>query len=207
MKTPRIPDYHVELVLAANGIPLDKVAVLAIRGYYLDTMGEPGENDRGIYDDAMAIWSPRGVLTFQANTDPSGYRKGRGTGDGKGMACLVPGIHRFGTGLHRGHPAFRQVEPFTVIRDGSPPYRDTGWFAIDLHSGGHGSTSSAGCQTVPASTWPGFQPLLYSLLREFDNPLQKNDRGELVHSFDYCLIEEEQRRATDLIVSRRYLGP
>lgn len=202
---PAISQAEVVRILTANGVDLTKVSVLAIPGYYLDSMGKPGVNDRMIWDDAMIIHSPRGIMGYQANTDPNGYRKGKGTGAQKGMACLVPGIHIFGVGPHKGRPAFRQCEPFTVLRDGDPPYRDTGWHAINLHSGGASSTSSLGCQTVPAGTWPQFRSLLTSLLDEFDNPKAKNDLGQMVRSFPYVLLEETARRAGNLIVSRRFL--
>ena len=195
----------IRSILAANGVDQSKVSIVAIRGYYLDSMGVAGRNDRRIYDDAMFIVHPNGIERFQANTDPNGYRKGRGTGSSKGMAMLKPGIHRFGKGLHKGAQAFRQCERFTVIRDGDPPYPDTGWHAINLHSGGYTSTSSLGCQTVPKATWQRFKRTVYDLLDECQNPVRKNDWDERVRSFDYVLIEETERRKGNLVVSNRYL--
>lgn len=205
MKTPRLSEEKVRQILTANGVDQGKVAVVAIRGYYRDSMGAPGRNDRRIYDDAMFIVTPRGVMAYQANTDPNGYRKGSGFGRGKGMACLKPGIHLYGTGRHRGKLAFRQCEVFTVIRDGDPPYQHRGWHAINLHSGGVTSTSSLGCQTVPSTTWGEFRRLLYAQLEEFKNPLRNNDWKQRVRCFPYVLIDETDRRAGDLIVSSRYL--
>lgn len=205
MKTPQLDEGKVRQILEANAVSQGKVAVVAIRGYYLDSMGKPGVNDRRIYDDAMFITWPDGIARFQANTDPNGYRKGQGTGSGKGMAMLKPGIHRYGKGKHKGRLAFRQCEVFTVIRDGNLPYEDKGWHAINLHSGGNTSTSSLGCQTLPASTWPTFRQLLYRLLDQCGNPIRKNDRKQSCRSFDYVLIDETERRAGNLIVSRRYL--
>ena len=48
MKQPALPESEVRAILAANGVDQTKVAVVAIRGYYLDSMGRPGENDRMI---------------------------------------------------------------------------------------------------------------------------------------------------------------
>ena len=158
MKTPHLPDSKVRAILTANGVDQSRVCVVAIRGYYLDSMGRKGTNDRRIYDDAMFVCSPRGMVSYQANTDPNGWREGWGTGRKKGMACLKVGIHRYGTGRHRNSIAFRQCERFTVIRDGKPDYEHLGWHAINLHSGGNSSTSSLGCQTVPRSTWLEFPP-------------------------------------------------
>ena len=205
MKTPQLDEKKIREILDANGVDQSKVCVLAIRGYWLDSMGRKGANDRRLWDDAMFIVWPDGIARYQANTDPNGYRKGKGTGRDKGMAMLKPGIHWFGTGRHKGRLAFRQCELFTVIRDGDPPYEDTGMHAINLHSGGYNSTASLGCQTVPAQTWEAFRKLLYSLLDQYKNPIRKNDWGEKVRSFDYVLIEETEIRKGNLVASQRYL--
>jgi len=133
--------------------------IVGIRGYYRDTMGAHGVNDRGIYDDAIFIDSPNGTVAFNGNTDPSGYRKGYGTKAGqKGMATLKPGLwacHRFGK--HKSYPALIQTGgELTVLRDGTPDYEDTGYFGINIHRGGRNTTSSEGCQTVHPDQWPAF---------------------------------------------------
>lgn len=205
-RTPRLNEESVRAILTANNVSQDHLAVVAVRGYYLDSMGREGENDRRIWDDAMFVVTPRGCMSYQANTDPNGYRKGYGFGSKKGMACLKEGIHLYGTGLHKGRKAFRQCEPFTVIRDGNPPYSHKGYHAINLHSGGYNSTSSLGCQTLPKSTWPEFRDLVYRGLSEFDNPRKKNDWKQNVRCFPYVLIHEKDRANGDLVVSRRYLS-
>lgn len=133
--------------------------IVGVRGYYRDTLGKPGANDRGIYDDAVFIVAPEAFVAYNANVDPSGYRKGSGIGARKGMASLKSGLwqaHRFG--LHRGkYMALIQTGgEVTVSRDGDPPYEDTGYFGINIHKGSVGSTSSEGCQTIPAGQWDGF---------------------------------------------------
>lgn len=205
MRTPQLSASELREIVAVNGADSSKVNLIAIRGYYLNSMGVPGRNDRRIYDDAIFIVHPNGVERFQANTDPNGYREGYGTGSKKGMAMLKTGIHRFGKGLHKGRKAFRQCERFTVIRDGNPPYEDCGYHAINLHSGGYRSTSSLGCQTIPKKTWPRFKSTLYSLLDEYKNPIRKNDWGQRVRSFDYILIDETERLKGNLVASKRYL--
>lgn len=204
VKTPRLREAAVRDILDANKVPQGIVSIVAIRGYYLNSMGRPGRNDRRIYDDAMFVCSPSGVIAFQANTDPNGYRKGYGYGSKKGMACLKKGIHRYAIGPHKGRAAFRQAEPFTVIRDGNPPYPHKGWHAINLHSGGWTSTSSLGCQTIPRAIWSTFRKLVYQLLEDHENPFRKNDWKQLRRSFDYVLIEEADRRDGNLVVSSRY---
>ncbi len=142
--------------------------VAGIRGYYRDTLGVRGINDRGIYDDALFLSSPFGYATWNANTDPSRVRKGSGTGAGKGMAVLKPGLwfaHRFG--LHRGQylALVQSGGPVTVLRDGDPPYPDTGLFGINIHRGGWSTTSSLGCQTVHPAQWPAFIALAQDLAK------------------------------------------
>lgn len=146
--------------------------IVGVRGYYRDTMGAVGRNDRAIYDDAIFVVADDAFVAFNANTDPSGYRKGRGTGAGKGMASLNPGVWPvYRLGVHRagtkgGHEALRQDGgPVTVTRDGTPPYEDTGMFGINIHRGGWNSTSSAGCQTIPPDQWPSFIALVTDLTK------------------------------------------
>ena len=121
-------------LLTAAGVDLSKPAVLAVRGYFRDSMGKSSANDRGMYDDAVFIYSPRTHRTFNFNTDPSAYRQG--------IATLKPGLYRYQPGIHglshpvgpRRYPAFVQAAPVTVHRDGGGD--DTGFFGINIHHGG-----------------------------------------------------------------------
>lgn len=139
---------------------LPGVYVVAVRGYYRDTMGQRGVNDRGIYDDAIFLITPTRFLAFNANADPSKYRKGRGEGAEKGMARLKAGVWRAHTlGKHKGlYLALVQLGgKVTVIRDGQgTDYEDTGYFGINVHKGGVNTTGSEGCLTIPPDQWPEF---------------------------------------------------
>lgn len=142
----------------------DTVVLVGVRGYYRDTMGEVGKNDRGIYDDALFIVSPTHFSAWNANTDPSVHRPG--------IATLVPGVHRYRPGKHGisrpggGYPAFRPAtkdEALPVMRDGDTNPRPG--IAINIHRGSASTTSSEGCQTVPPSQWDAFHTALSGELK------------------------------------------
>ena len=144
----------------------DRVALVGVRGYYADSMGLKGKNDRGIYDDAIVLLSPSVHATFNANTDPSVYRKG--------IAVLKTGVHRFRKGNHGigkpdgGYPALRPAnakEELPVARDKEG---DSMGVAINIHRGSYNSTSSAGCQTIYPSQWNGFINLVYSEMARYN---------------------------------------
>ncbi len=171
---PKINLEEILELLKAYKIDLDvsPVVLVGIRGYYLNSMGEKGKNDRGIYDDAL-IWviKDRGIMAFNGNCDASKYRKGKGTGSEKGMASLNIGVWNYKTGVHNGkipHQAFRQHGKVIVTRDGTNGnYQDgPGFFGINIHKGGITGTSSLGCQTVPRDQWNAFKGLGYAAIKE-----------------------------------------
>lgn len=137
----------------------DKVCLLGVRGYYLDTMGRRGKNDRGIYDDAIFVVSPTAYVSYNANTDPSVHRKG--------IATLIAGLYRYKKGRHgiskgQGYPALRPAtkeEALPVMRDGDG--NETVGYHINIHRGGRNTTSSLGCQTIPPTQWDSFISLVY----------------------------------------------
>jgi lysozyme len=138
----------------------DPIFVAGLRGYYRDTMGTRGTNDRGLYDDAIFLVSPSFFGAYNGNTDPSGRRPGQGfTVKARGMARLQAGVwrvHRFD--LHNGKylALCQRGGPVTVMRDGNPDYPHAGMFGINIHRGAQRSTSSLGCQTIHPGQWDGF---------------------------------------------------
>ncbi len=145
------------------------LVIVGIRGYYRTSMGATARNDRGIYDDALFVDSPNLTAAFNANTDPTRVRKGKGTGAGKGMAVLKPALYlAHKLGRHMGkvsqYPAVVQrLAKVTVTRDGvDGPYEDTGMFGINIHRGGWKTTSSEGCQTIYPTQWDSFYNLVKS---------------------------------------------
>ena len=158
---PKASMYSVIKAAAAimGQAPLPACFVVGVRGYYEDTMGKPGQNDRGLYDDALFIVGPSVFKSFNANTDPSQFKPG--------IATLVPGVHWYRPGNHGiskpggGYPAFRPATPgeaLPVYRDGQP--RKTTGVALNIHRGGYTTTSSAGCQTIHPDQWDDFHRTL-----------------------------------------------
>lgn len=167
---PRLSQDELSVQMRKNGLHLDDLLqsypllVVGLRGYYRE-MGAKGRNDRMLYDDAICIVTTNVYATFNGNTDPNGYKLGKGTGPSKGMAVLDAGfwpVYRFD--LHRGAylALCQRAGDVTVTRDGSPPYKDTGEFGINIHRGGTNGTSSLGCQTIPPSQWDAFIALATS---------------------------------------------
>ena len=154
-----------------------KLSVVGVRGYYEDSMGKPGVNDRGMYDDAAFVISPETFKSFNFNTDPHSYRRGRATLASPQRVVYIPGYH--GYGRRTGHPAFRQASDVVVRRDGGTGHgkplgggrfkdRASARFWINLHRGGRTTTASAGCQTVPPAQWEEFYRLVRAELKEYE---------------------------------------
>lgn len=143
----------------------DPVMIVGVRGYYEDSMGKPGQNDRGIYDDAIFVIGPGVFRSFNANTDPSIHRRG--------IAVLKPGVHPYKKGMHKGkYWALRPAtagEKLPVTRDGI----EVPWpgVAINIHKGGKNSTSSEGCQTLYPNQWQEFIGLVYDLMARHKQPV------------------------------------
>lgn len=175
---PQITRDRAVAILKANGVDTTKPALLAMRGYFRDTMGKKGKNDRGIYDDAIIIVAPGEHLAFNANTDPSVFRTG--------IAVLCPGVHPFCLGWHKrnqasGHPALRPATPneeLPVMRDGVRNPRPG--VAINIHRGSRTSTSSEGCQTIHPDQWD-----------QFYNRVKRLMEGARMKTINYCLVEQQ----------------
>ncbi|MCW1921332.1 hypothetical protein OKA05_02135 [Luteolibacter arcticus] len=153
--------------------PLPKVYNLAVRGYRATTMGPTEGNDFGYFDDAFFLVTPEGVLSANANTDPS--KLGWNPGVGKPYGMLKPGVWWMYPGAHKGRkPAFRQADDAEVAkqlgiphggkfhvtrmwgRDDPRNYDEWGHQQVNLHFGRGPitGTSSWLCLTVPeGSPW------------------------------------------------------
>lgn len=151
---PKLTQPEALVLLSPYSLQEYPVKVLGIRGYYKQTMGNPVQNDRGIYDDAIFLISPDHFSSYNANTDPSVAKPG--------VAVLKPGgPYLYKIGLHNmknPYTALRQYGRVTVIRDQRGEQTDTAAapFYIDIHKGGYNTTSSLGCQTIYPAQWVAF---------------------------------------------------
>lgn len=180
--TPRLrPQQDVSRTwhwLNVNGVDTTKPAILAMRGYFQDSMGKPGVNDRGIYDDAFFVVSPREHRSFFGNTDPTRHKHG--------VAMIMPGVHPYRRAYHKwgkagGHPAFRPATPgeeLPVWRDGIEDPRPG--IACNMHRGGWTTTSSEGCLTIHPDHWQEFYDMVDRLMDEYD-----------LKTIPVCLIEQQ----------------
>lgn len=180
---PKITRKECERIMAAKGV--SGHAIVAVRGYYQDTMGERGKNDRGLYDDCLAVVSASVFKAFNGNTDPSTRKRG--------VAVLRPGVWLYERGIHgwskppsRRYEALVQAAKVTVERDDIGV--ESGFFGINVHRGGLFSPSSLGCVTVPPSQWEEFRGCVFGILARL---------GE--RTIPLVLITEEERRAIAMI--------
>lgn len=187
---PQLPQESVAKIALALG-PYEageRVRVVAIRGYFRDSVGQIGKNDRGVYDDALFVVDYRRsrlipkVWAFNGNTDPSVFRRG--------IASLDPGSYWFSPGKHKiasplGYPAFRQLSAVRVSRDGGKT--ESGHFGINIHSGGWNATYSEGCQTLPPSQWEEFRDRVYSSLDVTVEQVKANPSGKRDWRFKFIV--------------------
>lgn len=199
---PKLSAEEVLKIIRHFKIPEDHALIaVGIRGYYLNTIGAAGANDRGVYDDAYFLYSRQHFQSFNANADPSSYRKGYGIGDAKGIASLKEGAHfMWKFDFHRGKylALCQRLGPCTVIRDGNPPYEQTSrWLGINCHKGGQHTTGSLGCQTIPPSQWDEYIGMAQIIMKQRHGSLTEEKNGKEVYRdliIPGCLIEEKNRR-------------
>jgi lysozyme len=179
---PRAPQHIVQSAALAEWRkdklrgPMPGFYVLFVRGYYRDSMGKVGVNDRGIYDDAAFVVGPDTFSSFRANADPSVYRNG--------ISSVMTGWDEYRPGNHGisrpggGYPAFRPATPgerVAVTRDGEPGRSARDGVANNIHKGGYRTTSSEGCLTIYPDDWAAFHALVHMELKRLG--LRKFWRG------------------------------
>jgi lysozyme len=160
--------------------PLPAVAVLAVRGFYLKSLGDPRKLACGLYEDAIFILGPdlTDFRGFNANTDPS--RIGWHPNAEDHMARLQRGAWTFKRLRHQpgsptGHMAFGQDRNRVTVeflnQAGAIAKAKTGLFGINVHRGGDKTTASKGGITIPPSQWQEFYLTLAKLVKSDPFPL------------------------------------
>jgi lysozyme len=153
-----------EVMRLVKNPPANKCYLVGVRGYYSDTFGKPGVNDRGVYDDAMFIVSPDAFISYNANVDPGAYREGIANLK-KGVWQYKIGIHGLSKPKHLQYKALVQAGEVTVARDDEGD--DTGYFGINIHKGGLGAVNSLGCQTIYPDQWMSFISTVESMMKKY----------------------------------------
>lgn len=145
---PKISDQETDKIanyFFSNNIP--PVVVFFIRGYFENSIGIPGKNDFGVYDDAALVYiGGQLVKTFNANTDPQKLRSD--------LAMLNPGVYQFAQGMHKNRIKAFRAYPEGVRLECQRQDKKGVWYksycqAINCHDGGASDTWSAGCLTLP----------------------------------------------------------
>lgn len=172
---PGIRRSKAEEILRAHCVDLNVPAILGVRGYYLNTMGEVGRNDIGKYDDALIVITPTAYVTYNANCDPSIHRA-RIAHLKEGVWLYKVGTHGWSKPKHLRYDALVQADEVVVDRE-NVTADDRGYFGINIHRGGEAGTSSLGCQTIPPSQWNSFIELIQA-------ELGRHDRSTI----PYCLV-------------------
>lgn len=141
--------------------------VIWVRGYYRDTMGVPGQNDRGMYDDACFLYDAKKKIwrTFNANVDPDG------TKNPYGAPTVVPDeytAHRWG--MHKGrYLALVQRGLLRITRDKLPGrVLDSRSDGLNCHRGGANRVDSEGCFTIPPGQYDDFIATLERMIPSTD---------------------------------------
>lgn len=141
------------------------ISLVGIRGYYKKTLGNPEENDRTLYDDALIITDKTGTVyeTFNFNCDPSISKTGVAVLLGNESYNVVK--HK-----HKGKYDALQIVQDKLKRDGWRTV-DIGRHGINFHKDADDrSKYSLGCQTLPKSQWDNFIALVYRLMSERRQP-------------------------------------
>lgn len=168
----------------------DQHPVLLGRRGYFENEGRTGQNDIGIYDDAIFLVVPgEETKAFNANTDPSSLGK-------KGRATLfAPQVVKFRLGTHnvskpkdQQYRALIQAAPVIVHRFDTAEFAKGSthpvygtclggelWtnnaqvpsFGINNHRGGEFTTSSEGCQTIYKPQWPEYIAAVEAAMTRF----------------------------------------
>lgn len=129
---------------------LPKICLMGLRG---DRDTTNRNNITDLYDDTIIRCIDGQLVEFQASVDPGRYYMLHPVNP-QGCARLKCGLWQYKLGEHHVHPALVQADEVVVDRldkTGKKLCEDSGWFGVNLHSGGAEylvGRYSAGCQII-----------------------------------------------------------
>jgi hypothetical protein len=95
---PKKPENDVRAIVKHFNLDPRRLAIVFIRGYFLESMGASGVNDANVYDDAAFLVGPSMFESYNANTDPSFVKV-----NGRELAKLNLGRYLFYKGKHKNY--------------------------------------------------------------------------------------------------------
>lgn len=165
---------------------LPKVSLLGIRGYQLDG----AERNRiNIYDDMIVCCINDEIALFPASVDPGEFYINHPLTP-MGCAELKCGMWYYMIGEHHAKKALVQAQEVCVDRldrRGKRLMQESGWFGINIHSGGPEylvGRYSAGCQVIKTSECWKAEWL------DFFNPIVSNMETYKQLKIPYLLVEK-----------------
>lgn len=154
----------IERVLETFAIRKDRASLVFVRGYFLDSMGEKGKDDRNIYDDACFLYTPTIFESYNANTNPSVAIR-----NGKALAELITGQYKFYRGKHRGRYKALRTFPEGAVLECMRNGEISSCSHINIHKGSTNPRASdivwsEGCLTIPDIQYPDWQVRLWTAM-------------------------------------------
>ncbi len=158
---PQATRAEVESWFPAGTFKKGGIYIIASRGHFLKTIGNPKTNDRKKYDDAIFVLTDMEFAGFNANVDPAD------SSNELGAPVIQPGIYASYTfDFHKKQywAICHRTGAVTIKRDltGDKLYhcRNCG---LNLHEGGINDVHSEGCMTMPP---PQFGEMLLLAIKE-----------------------------------------
>lgn len=184
----------IDAVLERYSARTDRASLIFVRGHYLDSLGQRGENDFNLYDDAAYLYAPGILESYNANTDPAFLRK-----KNRDLAQLALGHYTFYPDLHKpGKPgAYKALRPYPegivlpCLRNGKPSTCSH----TNIHKGGASAaafdrTWSEGCMTIFGGQYPDWQLRVWDALSKFPQARGSKTRtGKDLPLIDMFLVE------------------
>lgn len=167
---PKRDNADLKSVVEKYKLPKTKASLIFVRSYYLDTMGVKGKGDTNIYDDAAYLYTPDGVESYNANTEPSFVKK-----NGRSLFTMGLGKYQYHKGKHKSQ--YRALRPYPegVILKGTRDGKPSTGSHTNIHKGGsiasYDVVWSEGCLTIPSIQWEDFISRVYDAMTRYNQKI------------------------------------